>query len=68
MSTIALALNTLLICLIIFPFISILGAAWIEAYFKTKMKYENERGVDFINRLKKNNFGKGENKDVQKNL
>lgn len=66
MSTIAFALNTLLVCLIAFPFILFAGAAFIGCYFKMKMKYEIDKGVEFINRLTKNR--KVESNNVQKNL
>ena len=66
MSTITFALNTLLACLIVFPFVLFAGAAFIGCYFKMKTKYEVERGVEFINRLKKN--GKVGSNDAQKNL
>ena len=66
MSTIAFALNTLLVCLIAFPFVIFAGATFINFYFKIKMKYEVDKGVEFINRLTKNR--KAESNNAQKNL
>ena len=54
MNTIAFTLHLLLACLIIFPFLCMLGSVWIGVYFKMRSKYEIDRGVEFINRLKNN--------------
>lgn len=66
MSTIVFALNTLLACLIIMPFVIFAGAILIGCYFNMKQKMALKSANSFMDALIKNQKGKESN--AQKNL
>lgn len=66
MSTIAFALNTLLACLIIMPFVIFAGAILIGCYFNMKQKMAAKSANNFIDAVI--NHQKGRESNAQKNL
>ena len=66
MSTIAFTLNTLLVCLIILPFVLFGGSVLINVYFKTKQQYEMNCSMKFLEHFYKK--GKAAKENVQKNI
>jgi len=66
MSTIAFALNTLLACLIIMPFVIFAGAMLIGCYFNMKQKMAVKSANNFIDAVI--NRQKGKESNAQKNL
>lgn len=66
MSTIAFALNTLLACLIVMPFVVFSGAVLIGCYFNMKQKMTAKSASNFIDAMI--NRQKGNQSNAQKNL